>query len=138
MNPAEAADLASKKLVDLQLHTHRHRVSLDRGKFSREIEDNRDRLTRLAPGPFVHFCYPGGFHLPEFETWLPEFGVRSATTCEVALASRESHPMLLPRLVDHNHLSEVEFISWLSGVSQFLPQRRFQPAQGQLMEDQPQ
>jgi peptidoglycan/xylan/chitin deacetylase (PgdA/CDA1 family) len=137
MTPDEARELSGKGGVDFQLHTHRHRTSKDRSRFAREIDDNRDRLGCLAPGPFIHFCYPGGFHLPEFEQWLPELGVRSATTCEVALASRTSPAMRLPRLVDHNHLTETEFVSWLSGVAQFLPQRAFQPAPGQLMEDQP-
>lgn len=137
MTPSEAAELAAKGLVDFQLHTHRHRVSTQRERFSREIEDNRRYLSEIAPGPFTHFCYPGGFHLPEFEEWLPQFGVRSATTCEVALATQATHPMLIPRLVDQGNLSEVEFSAWISGLAQFLPQRqRYQPAPGQLMEEQ--
>ena len=41
----------------------------------------------------------------------------SATTCETGFASRSSDPLLLPRVLDNNSLSNIEFESWLSGIS---------------------
>src|SRR5579884_3265133 len=97
MSPGEAAELA-RQGVDMQLHTHRHRVSEKQARFAQEIEDNRLRLPAAAPFPARHFCYPGGFHLPAFPEWLRECGVVSATTCRPGIVERRSDPWLLPRL----------------------------------------
>src|SRR5438445_1069184 len=43
MTPAESEEMAAAG-VDIQLHTHRHRVSIQREKFLMEIEDNRQRI----------------------------------------------------------------------------------------------
>jgi peptidoglycan/xylan/chitin deacetylase (PgdA/CDA1 family) len=120
MTPAESEEVA-KAGVDIQLHTHRHRVPTSRDKFLREIEDNRVHIAGISSGRSAHFCYPGGFNLPEFPKWLREAEVRSATTCEVGLASPNSEVMLLPRLVDTSTLTTTEFAGWLSGVASLLP-----------------
>ena len=52
-----------------------------------------------------------------FLPWLQEAGVVSATTCETGFASRSSNPLLLPRFLDNETLSDIEFESWLTGVS---------------------
>lgn len=110
--------------VDIQLHTHRHRVPLERELFLREIEENRGHIRDLTGRTPEHFCYPSGVYDPLHLPWLREAGVRSATTCDVGLASRESDPLLLPRLLDSSSLSEVEFEGWLAGVSAAMPRRR--------------
>lgn len=115
--------------MDVQLHTHRHRVPLDRGLFLREIDDNR-RYLRTVLGPDTrhdHFCYPSGVTDPAFLDWLAEAGVQSATTCDVGLAHRGSHPLLLPRLIDGSYLTAIEFEGWATGVSRFLPRRPYRP-----------
>jgi hypothetical protein len=91
----------------------------------REIEDNRRSIREItgSDSSLTHFCYPNGFHGPAFFPWLKEMGIESAATCDVALASRSSNPLLLPRLVDSSLLSPVEFESWVTGVADFLPQR---------------
>lgn len=134
MTPAEAADVAREGAV-IELHTHRHRVSIDREKFRREILDNRTRITAYSSRNATHFCYPGGFHLPEFPGWLRELNVTSATTCQPGFVSRASDPMLLPRLVDTSLLTEIEFHSWLSGLASLLPHRPHVMSEGQLMEE---
>src|SRR6266853_972247 len=48
MSLSEAGELA-RRGVDLQLHTHRHRVSYDSAVFDREIRDNLERLRALRP-----------------------------------------------------------------------------------------
>lgn len=115
--------------IDVQLHTHRHRVPLDRALFLRELEDNRRFLREVAGGstPLQHFCYPSGTTHPDFLPWLREAGVRSATTCDVGFAHQGSDPLLLPRLIDTHNLTLLEFEGWLTGVSSFLPRRRYRP-----------
>jgi peptidoglycan/xylan/chitin deacetylase (PgdA/CDA1 family) len=132
MTPEEAADAASSG-VDLQLHTHRHRVYDERARFQREIDDNRRHIESITPGSREHFCYPGGFHLPEFPAWLKERGVRSATTCQPGIATASDSEFLLPRLLDTCTLSEAEFRSWVTGVAAFLPQRWYPTGDGQLI-----
>lgn len=110
--------------VDIQLHTHRHRVPLERELFMREIDDNRRRIREMTGATAVHFCYPSGVYDPRHLPWLEEAGVRTATTCEVGLASRASNPLLLPRLLDSSSLSPVEFEGWLTGLAAAMPRRR--------------
>jgi peptidoglycan/xylan/chitin deacetylase (PgdA/CDA1 family) len=123
MNPDEVKSLA-KQGVDFQLHTHRHRTPSDRELFLREIEQNRSRIAEMTGRRANHFCYPSGIYDLAFLPWLQETGVISATTCDFGLATITSDPLLLPRLVDVSSLSEIEFESWLSGVSAALPRRR--------------
>ena len=134
MQPAEAAELA-RSGVDLQLHTHRHRLSMRREVFLREIDDNRQRVAALSGRPARHFCYPGGVHRAEFLGWLRERSILSATTCELGLASRAQDPLLLPRLVDTSGLTPHEFRSWLSGLAALLPHRASAEAGGQFFEE---
>jgi peptidoglycan/xylan/chitin deacetylase (PgdA/CDA1 family) len=124
--PGEVKELA-RAGVDVQLHTHRHRAPLERGLFLREIEENRSRIRALTGACAQHFCYPSGVYDARHLPWLEEAGVRSATTCDVGLASRESNRLLLPRLIDSSTLSTVEFEGWLTGLSSALPRRRLAP-----------
>ena len=123
LTAAEVERLA-KEGVDVQLHTHRHRTPNDRELFLREIEDNRASIKQITGGHASHFCYPSGVYDPMFLPWLREAGVVSATTCELGFASRNSNRLLLPRFLDNESLSNIEFESWLTGVSQALPRRR--------------
>jgi peptidoglycan/xylan/chitin deacetylase (PgdA/CDA1 family) len=123
MNPDEVRELASRG-VDFQLHTHRHRVSLDRDVFLKEIEDNRACLARVSAAPAVHFCYPSGGYHPDFLDYLREAGIQSAATCDPGLATPRSNPLLLPRILDVSGMTAGEFVAWLSGVAGFLPRRR--------------
>jgi peptidoglycan/xylan/chitin deacetylase (PgdA/CDA1 family) len=123
LGPGEVKELSDAG-VDVQLHTHRHRAPLERGLFLREIEDNRSRIRALTGKTAEHFCYPSGIYDARHLPWLEEACVRSATTCDAGLASRESNRLLLPRLIDSSSLSEVEFEGWLTGLSSALPRRR--------------
>lgn len=122
MTPSEAAD-ASRRGVDLQLHTHRHRTPMDRDKFWREIDDNRRRIEEITGKPARHFCYPSGNYHANFFPWLRERGVVSATTCDPGFTSSATEPMRTSRLVDVTGLNDDEFEGWLCGVSAVLPQR---------------
>jgi peptidoglycan/xylan/chitin deacetylase (PgdA/CDA1 family) len=119
MNSEEAKELAQAG-VDFQLHTHRHRMPLDEALFRKEIEDNRNYISSVAPGMKKHFCYPSGAYRPEFLTWLAAQGIVSATTCDTGLATVQSNPLLLPRLLDTTGRTDLEFESWANGIGHFL------------------
>ena len=123
MSPDEVAALP-RELVDVQLHTHRHRVPTDAAAFEQEIVENRTIIANLTSArAATHFCYPSGVTDPSFPARLGRLGVESATTCNPGIASSRSNPLLLPRLIDTVATSPIEFESWLSGVSALLPRR---------------
>ncbi len=116
VTPTEAREMVSEGL-DLQLHTHRHRVPRKRDQFLAEIAENTQMLRQAGAECPLHFCYPSGSFLPQFGIWLQESGIKSATTCESGLADSKANPFFLPRLVDHQGISTAEFKGWLSGIS---------------------
>jgi peptidoglycan/xylan/chitin deacetylase (PgdA/CDA1 family) len=134
MTPAEVRELAAKG-VDFQLHGHWHRVSRSRERFRNELEQNKAALARCGVSAPAHYCYPTGFHLPEFPAWLAEIGVRSAVTCEMALAAASSDPYLLPRLLDTPGISADAFAAWLSGFGSWMPRKQYPSDPGQLEPD---
>jgi peptidoglycan/xylan/chitin deacetylase (PgdA/CDA1 family) len=116
--------------VDVQLHTHTHSLGDFSGeRINREIELNRTALCErlgVSPGHFRHFCYPSGEHNAAAVEHLRQLGLASATTCETGLARIGSDPLQLPRIMDGDHLHEVEFEAELSGFAELLrTARRF-------------
>jgi peptidoglycan/xylan/chitin deacetylase (PgdA/CDA1 family) len=135
INPEEASELAARG-VDLQYHTHRHRVYRSRERMFAELQDNRRRIAKFTSDEPRHFCYTGGFYLPEYPKYLKEYGMLSATTCIPGLCTARTDPMLLPRLVDGRGLSDLEFRAWLAGTAGLLPSRPYEMSDGQLIEDE--
>lgn len=131
MTPDEVSQIAAEG-TDIQLHTHRHRVSAKRERFLQELHDNRSCIS--SKSSLRHFCYPGGFYLPQFVEWLRDDGILSSTTCEPGIASKKDNPLLLPRLVDHAGVTQAEFIAWLSGFGSFLPRRVREMSEGYLLD----
>jgi peptidoglycan/xylan/chitin deacetylase (PgdA/CDA1 family) len=123
MTAAEIAEISAEG-IDVQLHTHRHRVPLDEQLFIREINDNRQWLAAATGVEPKHFCYPSGQYRREFWPWLRAKQVASATTCDLGMATRSCDPLLLPRFLDSMRVTDTEFEAWLSGLSSFLPHRR--------------
>lgn len=119
----EARAMAAEGL-DLQLHTHRHRVPREPARFAAELEDNTRVLREAGAKAPAHFCYPSGSCLPEFAAWLRERRVESATTCDFGLVDRQSDPYFLPRLMDHGTLGAAEFRAGLSGIAALLSRKR--------------
>lgn len=109
--------------VDFQLHTHHHRTPHEHDPYLQEIKDNSMVIESLTGSRPIHFCYPSGMYRTAYLPWLKDEGIISATTCEPGLASRESNPLLLPRLIDHSQLSPIEFEAWLTGVASFFPSK---------------
>lgn len=128
MRPEEIGSL-DPEVVDVQLHTHRHRIPRDKALFLRELKDNREALESfgLNPRRLMHLCYPSGEHYPEFLPWLREAGVVSATTCVPGLAAGDTEPLLLPRFIDTIRTADVEFEAWSAGVREILrrPHRQY-------------
>jgi peptidoglycan/xylan/chitin deacetylase (PgdA/CDA1 family) len=123
MSP-ESVQRLPADLVDVQLHTHRHRTPRDREAFLREIRDNASRISALrGAGTLEHFCYPSGQYFGEFFDWLGECDVRFATTCVPGYAQHKTHPMLIPRFVDTMMQSDIAFEAWVSGFAAFVPLR---------------
>jgi len=123
MNGRELEEIA-RGGIDVQLHTHRHRTPENEQLFRREIQENRATIQRFVAGDPTHFCYPSGVYQQTFLSWLRKENVLSATTCDAGLAERDSESLLLPRYIDHQDRSQVEFESWISGVGDLLAVRR--------------
>lgn len=109
--------------IDIQMHTHRHRTPRDLVDFRGELLQNRAVLSDACNTAPAHFCYPSGDHDASFLPVLKECGVKSATTCETALATVADDPLLLPRFIDTMGQSETMFVSWLTGAAQFAARR---------------
>jgi len=131
MTSEEAATLASAGL-DIELHTHRHRVYRRWPSFEKDLHENRSIVETITARKAQHFCYPGGYYLQELWPQLATSGIRSAVTCQPGLASKRSNPYLLPRVVDTSSLSETAFFSWLVGVASWLPHRHVKLDDSQL------
>jgi hypothetical protein len=123
LRPEEVAALA-KQGVDFQLHTHLHCTPPDVRQFVADVVKNRDRIEAFTGRRPDQLCYPSGNYRTEYCAALQAAGVVSATTCEPGLATRTSNPMLLPRFVDTNTVSDVIFHAWLTGMAPWLPRRR--------------
>ena len=126
MSPTELSTLDTN-LVDVQLHTHRHRTPRSEPMFAREVNDNIDALAAMGfpRAGRRHFCYPSGDADPAFFPWLEALGIESATTCEPAYVTRKTPRLNLPRVVDTMAVTDVEFRAWITGVARLLPRRRY-------------
>lgn len=128
MSPAEITSL-DRSLVDVQLHTHRHRSPRNQAMFMRELDDNIAALEAMgfAADERTHFCYPSGDADPMFYPWLRARAISSATTCQPGIADRGVHPLNLPRVIDAMATTDTEFRGWVTGACALLPKRRVRP-----------
>jgi peptidoglycan/xylan/chitin deacetylase (PgdA/CDA1 family) len=103
--------------IDIQLHTHRHRLPPDdRAVVEREIADNRRALAPVASRDLNDFCYPSGEYDERLFPWLREAGIRSATTCESGFNYKDTEPLALGRFLDGENIALIEFEAELAGV----------------------
>ena len=119
MNPGEIAAMADEG-IDIELHSHRHDLPLDREAALREIEENRSVLEPLAGRRLVHFCYPSGFYREEHLPWLDEAGIASGTTCIRGLNYADTSRLELRRFLDGEDVSFIEFEAEISGFSEMM------------------
>ena len=123
MNAREVQEI-TRAGIDIQLHTHRHRTPEEEEPFLREIRENRKCIQEMISKDPTHFCYPGGVYRSDFLSWLAKEAIASATTCDVGLATQRSNSFLLPRFMDNQRRTRIDFESWLTGVADILAIRR--------------
>jgi peptidoglycan/xylan/chitin deacetylase (PgdA/CDA1 family) len=123
LNPEEIRQLSDEG-IDIQLHTHRHQAPWNRRLFDLEMVENWTNIYQMTGRQARHFCYPSGIFNDDLRAWLADMRIISATTCDPGLASHNSNPLSLPRLVDTTNLSPIEFEAWLTGVAAAIPRRR--------------
>jgi len=111
---------AHRRGIDIQLHTHRHRLPLDPALAAREIKDNRAVLEPLLEKQLSHLCYPSGIWDRELFPVLEKECIRSATTCEPGFNTHWTPAYSLGRYLDSQRFSAIEFDSELSGLKECL------------------
>ena len=120
MTPAQLAQSAAEG-VDVQLHTHRHSLhDQSPAQIAQEIADNRRSLSRILgrhESAFRHFCYPSGITTKDGAQALAALGLRSSTTVKQGLAFPGDSMQLLPRILDSENWSMIEFEAELSGFA---------------------
>lgn len=111
-----AADAAG---IDLQLHTHSHRMhDFDCVRVREELERNRAELARTLGrdgNTLDHFCYPSGVYDASVYPVLRAVGVKSATTTEFGLNPPDANPFALKRILDCQSMSDLDIEARLSG-----------------------
>ena len=107
--------------LDIQLHTHRHRLPVDdEAACRREIRDNQTFILDALGERKVHLCYPSGVWSKEQWPCLEAEGVRSATTCEPGLNTNRTPRYGLYRILDQDNLSQIEFEAELFGFCELI------------------
>jgi peptidoglycan/xylan/chitin deacetylase (PgdA/CDA1 family) len=119
MTVDEIAEL-SRGGIDIELHSHRHDLPLERAAAEREIGENRAVLDPLAGGARRHFCYPSGFFRREQLPWLSDFGIESAVTCIRGLNYSDTPKLELMRFIDGEDVSFIEYEAEIEGFSELL------------------
>jgi peptidoglycan/xylan/chitin deacetylase (PgdA/CDA1 family) len=123
--------VSDKELVALQdlgmrmgLHTHRHRFPNDAEQAQAELKDNRAIVEPVTGKRSVDFCYPNGDWSRDHWPLLKRNGIETATTCDPGLVYRDTAPYGLPRILDDNRVSKIEFEAELSGFSELIRRLR--------------
>ena len=114
MNAREIEEL-SRGRVTFEAHTHRHYTPLDPEAMRAELRENMDRVEEITGRRPRHFCFPSGNHLRDHFPVLEQEGLLSAVTCQAGIASRASERFLLPRVLDHAGLTDLQYEGWISG-----------------------
>lgn len=126
MTKAELQD-AHRLGLDVELHTHNHTLhDMSEASIAREILQNRASLSATlgrSADTFTHFCYPSGRANVSAARIMNGLGLASSTTTQQGLAWPNVNHHLIPRLLDNENLSELEFEAELSGFADVL--RRF-------------
>tara|TARA_Y100000590_G_scaffold470768_1_gene669832 strand:+ start:79950 stop:80912 length:963 start_codon:yes stop_codon:yes gene_type:complete len=112
--------VAQSSNFDLQLHTHRHRLPTEKDECQKEILENREILKNFTHSSLEHFCYPSGIYDTRQFPWLEEVGVKTATTLLPGIVKKSSHPLELPRVLDSEAISNIQFEAEICGVGDLL------------------
>jgi peptidoglycan/xylan/chitin deacetylase (PgdA/CDA1 family) len=103
--------------VDIQLHSHTHRLPDSNFEaMAEEIRLNRETLREMLGSTPCHFCYPSGQYSGQHPEWLKRLGIVSGTTCDPGLNAEGTSPLLLKRFLDSDHFSDIEFEAEICGT----------------------
>lgn len=116
MTPQETQEVVADGSITIEGHTHRHRTPEDVDLMMREFRQNNNRIEEITGRRPSHFCYPSGVFRRQYFPLLEEEGYSSATTCKLGMASKKDEPYLVPRLLDHMQLTDMQYDAWLSGL----------------------
>ena len=110
--------------LDVQLHTHNHSMhDMSETAFVREIDENRFHLSQTLKTnteSFRHYCYPSGCFSRSLDGVIGGIGILSSTTTEQSIAYPGTNIQFLPRILDGENVSTLEFEAELCGVMDFL------------------
>lgn len=108
----------------IELHTHTHTLGdFSATQIADEIKANRAALAEILEcdgASFRHLAYPSGIYNMSAAPTLRSNGVLSATTLEPYAARQQTSLYLLPRILDGEHMSDLEFEAELCGVGEIL------------------
>ena len=119
MRAREIQELSTAGL-DVQLHSHAHRLPEEGWAVERELAANREVLEPLVGRRLAHFCYPGGQWSQRHWQWLEQHGIQSATTCEAGLNDHTTPRLALRRFLDGMNIHQLEFEAEMSGFRDLL------------------
>lgn len=120
MNREEVREAAGSR-IRFEMHTHRHTIS-NNGVMTLcdELRKNSELIEELTGRSPRHFCYPDGVMVREAESILSQFRVASATTTTMGIVSREDPSYALPRIMDGEDVTDIEFEAEISGFMSIL------------------
>lgn len=106
--------------VNIQLHTHRHRMPSREVELCYEIEKNREVLNLASGSKLTHFCYPSGEWSKGHWPILARLGIETATTCEPGLNDFETPRLALKRFLDRDDFTDLEFEAEITGFKEII------------------
>ncbi|MEX1198518.1 MAG: polysaccharide deacetylase family protein [Pseudohongiellaceae bacterium] len=120
MNSVEVRDAATRGIT-FEAHTHHHGVT-HRGQDSlaEEISTNSEWIRELTGKAPEHFCYPSGRYSLDLWPVLDKCHMASATTTNTGLVSKRTPRYAMPRIMDGQDVSELEFEAEMSGFMELL------------------
>lgn len=111
--------------IDVQLHTHRHRLpDVSFEALRDEVTQNKVLLDTWTGKSCMHFCYPSGVYNHRQSEWLERIGILSSTTCDPGMNDTGAHPQRLRRILDRESWSDLEFDAAMSGVRRLFSRRQ--------------
>lgn len=123
MTPSEVNSAAAS--VAIELHTHRHRITHnDQDSLKEELALNAEKIQEVTGSTPVHFCYPSGRFTRSIWPTLSDEKIASATTTTIGLTDERSEIYALPRILDGQEVSELEFEAEMCGFMQLIRDTR--------------
>lgn len=123
VTPGELRELEAAGMA-IELHTHRHRFPECPESAHEELLSNRAAVEPVIGRRMQHFCYPSGKWAHTHRPVLERDALKTATTCQAGLVRRGANLLALPRILDDNRVSQIEFEAEVSGFTDLLRRLR--------------